>query len=64
MTATTAEVRDEPVTRADAEEALGHLCQRAKREFPVVGSPEHPTPWDIRHAAINRHLTDWQHAAV
>jgi len=25
----------------------------AQREFPVVGSAEHPTPWDTRHQELN-----------
>lgn len=37
-------------------EALANLSHRAQREFPVVGTPEVPTPWDRRHAAINELL--------
>lgn len=50
--------------RAELEEAIGWLCQAAKREFPKVGNDTIPTPWDRRHAAINDKLTDWERAAV
>jgi len=34
-------------------EALGHLVHAAKREMPVVGNPDHPTPWDAAHGRID-----------
>lgn len=44
--------------RAQITEAITHLGQRASREFPVVGTPEHPSAWDMRHRAINELLDD------
>lgn len=46
----------EPATHADLIEALGHMVKAARREFPVVGTDEHPTPWDKRHQVINGYL--------
>jgi hypothetical protein len=40
-------------TRCELHEALTNLAHRAAREMPVVGSDEHRTPWDERHATIN-----------
>ena len=33
------------------------LNYKAKREFPRVGTPRYPTPWDLLHQAINSKLT-------
>ena len=49
-------------TRADIAEALRNLCQRARREMPVVGTAELPTPWDKRHHAIDELLDDYERA--
>lgn len=38
---------------ADLREAITNLCHRARREFPKVGNDALPTPWDMRHRAIN-----------
>lgn len=43
--------------RAELIEALGHLNHAARRCFPKVGNETLPTPWDLRHQAINEHLT-------
>ncbi len=48
-------------TRAELVEALGHMNHRAQREFPVVGTPDLPTPWDLRHASLDALLTDLEH---
>ncbi len=40
-------------TRLEVIEALVNIGHRASRETPVVGSTEHPTPWDRRHAALD-----------
>lgn len=40
-------------TRPELLEALTHLTFRAKREIPVVGTVDFPTPWDRRHGALN-----------
>lgn len=40
----------------DCREALGHLCDAAKRLPHVVGTRECPTPWDRRHEAIDELL--------
>ena len=45
-------------TRSELHEALTHLAQRAAREFPVVGTSEFPTPWDLRHTAIDELLDE------
>ena len=50
-------VTDHP-TPDEIRTALGHMCHRAKREMPVVGSAERPTPWDQRHKVIDGLLTD------
>lgn len=49
----------EPVSRDRAAliEALGHLNHAARRCIPKVGNDVLPTPWDLRHRAINEHLT-------
>jgi hypothetical protein len=54
-------VTDE-TTRAEIAEALTNLGHVARREFPVVGTPRAPTPWDRRHQAINALLDDWERA--
>lgn len=46
------------VTREDLIEAIVFQCHSARREFPVVGTPRAPTPWDRRHRAINELLTN------
>lgn len=48
--------------RAELAEALVHLRRRAGREFPVVGPTDHPTPWDLRHRAINELLDQYASA--
>ncbi len=40
----------------DCREAIGHLCTAAKRLPHIVGTPECPTPWDLRHRAIDELL--------
>lgn len=52
----TAIVVTDTSTPAELREAIAHLNHRAKREFHVVGSADLPTPWDLRHAAINELL--------
>ena len=49
--------------RAALIEALLNMNARAKREFAVVGTPLHPTPWDRRHNALNDLLTQLQACA-
>lgn len=49
---------------SEVTEALAHLCARARREFPVVGTGEHPTPWDIVHRQIDEALDDWERLAT
>lgn len=51
-------VTDE-TTKAELAEALANMLHRAKREMPRVGTVEHPTPWDKRHAAMDALLEDW-----
>jgi hypothetical protein len=46
-------------TRAEIAKMLTAASFAAQREFPVVGTPRAPTPWDRRHAAINDLLTDF-----
>lgn len=53
---------NDDTSRVELEQALTNLNHRAQREYPVVGSTGHPTPWDRRHAQINAVLDDWQHA--
>lgn len=53
---TPAEVADSR-DRAALVEALGHLNHAARRCIPKVGNDALPTPWDLRHQAINDHLT-------
>lgn len=48
--------------RAELAELLAEANHAAQRDFPKVGTPEHPTPWDDSHAFINELLTDWQKA--
>lgn len=45
-------------TRMEITEALAHLSRRAAREFPKVGTITAPTPWDLRHAAIDELLDE------
>lgn len=40
-------------------EALGHLCRFAKRQQCIVGTLEHPTPWDLAHRKLDGPLDDW-----
>lgn len=47
-------------TRADIEAELAAECYRAKREMPRLGTWQHPTPWDVRHADLDLLLTQWQ----
>lgn len=49
-------------TKAEVAEAITHLGRRASREMPAIGDDEHPTPWDLRHQAINMLLLDWEPA--
>lgn len=49
-------------TRAEIAEAITNMAHRASREFPVVGTPEQPTPWDLRHGAINALIDDYWEA--
>lgn len=51
-------------TRADIAEAMTNLCARARREMPVVGTVDLPTPWDKRHEALDALLTDWEQASA
>lgn len=51
------------VDREQIAEAITHLGHRAKREFAVVGTPDQPSPWDMRHAAINDLLDQMQDSA-
>lgn len=45
-------------TRAEITEALANLVHASRREMPVVGTALAPTPWDRRHASIDRLLTE------
>lgn len=54
----------EPTTRAEITEALGFQVHRAKREVPRCGTARYPTPWDRRHATIDRLLDDLERAEV
>ena len=47
-------------TRADIEAELMAECYRAKREMPRIGTWQHPTRWDVRHADLDLLLTQWQ----
>lgn len=49
-------------TKADIAEALGHVLHRAKRQTPVVGTAEFPTPWDTAHEMLDSLLDDWLRA--
>ena len=51
-------------TREEVEEAVTHLNYRAKRCFPVVGTIEHPSDWDIAHARVNDMLDARDRTAV
>jgi hypothetical protein len=44
---------EEVETVEEIEEALMHLKHTASRCFQVVGTEEHPTPWDKAHGQIN-----------
>jgi hypothetical protein len=50
-------VVDQP-TRSEIIEGLTNLVHRATREMPVVGTATLPTPWDLRHAAIDALLDE------
>ena len=58
---TTLRITDES-TAEEIAEALGHMLHAAQREMPVVGTPDHPTPWDQRHRGLDMLLADWQRA--
>lgn len=45
--------------RTSVEHALAAACRAAKREFPVVGTPECPTAYDAQHQRIDGLLDDW-----
>lgn len=49
-------------TPLEIAEALTNLAHRAAREFPVVGTTDTPTPWDLRHATINDLLDELDRA--
>lgn len=51
-------------TREELAEAMTNLCARARREMPVVGTADLPTPWDKRHEALDALLTDWEQASA
>ncbi len=59
MVAAVAEI-NEPLTREELIEALGHLSHRAQREIPKVGTADFPTPWDLRHREIDKCITNLQ----
>lgn len=43
-------------TRPELIVALLFQCEHAHRQQYIVGSAEHPTPWDLSHAALNELL--------
>lgn len=53
---------NESATTTGLAEAIINLGHRASREFPVVGNDAAPTPWDLRHRAINETLDLWEMA--
>jgi hypothetical protein len=55
---TTVIVEDED-DQASIGEAIGHLNHLCKREFPAVGTEDHPTPWDIAHRRMDDPLDQW-----
>jgi hypothetical protein len=48
--------------QASIGEAIGHLNHLAKREIPVVGTPDYPTPWDTAHRRMDDPLDRWLEA--
>jgi hypothetical protein len=44
--------------QASTIKALHDTAHRAKRVMPVVGTPEHPTDWDMWHATLDELLND------
>jgi hypothetical protein len=60
--AAAARLTDEPATRAEIEEALGHAVHAARRTIQRVGDDVIPTRWDIAHRHINALLYRWQMA--
>lgn len=57
-------VVDDDTTRAELAECLTHLSHAAKRVMPVVGSTEHPTPWDVAHRRMDEPIDEWLAAEV
>ena len=51
---------EDATTKAELAEAMRNVCHRARREFPKVGTPLRPTPWDRRHAELNRLLDEYE----
>lgn len=48
---------DEHTPREELAEALTHLAAEAHSRIQhLVGSPEHPTRWDLAHQQINHML--------
>lgn len=45
-------------TQAATIKALADTTHRAKRVMPVVGTPAHPTDWDMWHATLDELLND------
>lgn len=50
--------------RSELAEALGHLCDHAKRQPCVIETfaADPPTRWTLAHERINAVLDDWQRA--
>jgi len=46
-------------TPEELAEALGHLCAFAKRQQCIIGTPEHPSAWDLAHLKLDGPLDDW-----
>lgn len=44
-------------TRAELIEALGIICHEAKRSQTIIGTEDHPSPWDNLHNFIDDLLT-------
>ncbi|HKY58366.1 MAG TPA: hypothetical protein VJL80_10035 [Aeromicrobium sp.] len=49
-------------TKTELATALTYVNHEAKRAPHVLGTVEHPSKWDGRHALLDRLLTDWQDA--
>lgn len=57
-------VMADQLTRVEVEEALANMLARARREFAVIGTRTAPSAWDIRHAALDHLLREWEKAGA